>query len=191
MLMDFDLKKAIAAAAYLISEKGGQEGMFVLIKKLYWADRTALIKWGKSITGDSFSSMDKGPVVSTIYDLLKGNGPDPYQIEWTNVILRKRNSFTVVLRKSADTNPLSEREMEVLRQASATIDSIRGSIPLWLHKHCPEWTDPQGSSTPIDPGQILRLAKKTEDEIRRIEELNDELRLMNRLLGRRRLSLSV
>jgi hypothetical protein len=188
MLMEFDIKKAIAAAAYLISRKGGQEGMFVLIKKLYWADRTALVKWGKSITGDSLSSMDKGPVVSTIYDLLKGNGPDTYQIEWDNAILRKRKNFGIFLRKPADTASLSEREMEVLNQASLTIDSIRGSIPLWLHKHCPEWTDPHGSSIPIDPSQVLRLAKKTEEEIRKIEELNDEVRLMNRLLNPRRLS---
>ena len=186
--MDFDIKKAISAASYLILRKGGEEGMFVLIKKLYWADRTALIKWGKSITGDSFSSMDKGPVVSTIYDLLKGCGPDDYQIEWDNVISRRNRNFRIVLRKPVDTAPLSEREMQVLNQASAIIDSIRGSIPLWLHKHCPEWTNPHGSSIPIDPGQILRLEKKTEEEIRRIEESNDEVRLINRLLSPRRLS---
>lgn len=183
MLLDFDIKKAIAATTYLISRKGGSEHMFVLIKKLYWADRNALIKWGKSITGDSLASMDKGPIVSTIYDLLKGKGDEAYQIEWNDAILPKTKTHLVSLRKEPNLGVLSEREIEVLDDAAKTIGHIRGSIPQWLHRHCPEWQNPHGSSIPIDPSQILRHANKTEEEIRKFEELNDELRLMNRLLG--------
>ena len=36
----------------LIEKEGGTENMFPLLKKLYYADRTALIEWGQSITGD-------------------------------------------------------------------------------------------------------------------------------------------
>jgi hypothetical protein len=52
MLLDFDIDKAIAATAYLIERGGGTADMLPLIKKLYIADRMALIQWGKSITGD-------------------------------------------------------------------------------------------------------------------------------------------
>jgi uncharacterized phage-associated protein len=184
MLLNFDIKKAIAAAAYLIHRQGGEEDMFVLIKKLYYADRVALINWGKSITGDSFASMDKGPMVSTIYDLLKGKGSEQNLIEWNDVIYRRKN-FKIVLRKEADKGVLSEREIETLDEAAETINGVTGSLWKWLHKNCPEWKDPHGSSIPIDPSQILRIAHKSEEEIREIEKANEEIRFMNYLLGAR------
>jgi len=158
--------------------------MFYLVKELYYADRTALIKWGKPITGDSFASLEKGPIVSEIYDLLKNNGLEKNQIQWNDVISRGEN-FKISLRKEADIGVLSEREMEVLEESRKTIKGIRGSIPKWCHKHCPEWTDPGKSSVPIDPSTILRLAGKTEEEIKSIEEANDEIRLLHYMLGSR------
>jgi hypothetical protein len=186
MLLDFDIKKAIAATAFLIEREGGTGDMFYLVKELYIADRTALIKWGKSITGDSLASMPKGPVVSGIYNLLKGEwkGNIQVQIEWNDVIQRG-DGYSVVLRKHADDGVLAERENEVLDEARQTIKAIRGSIPKWLHRNCPEWTDPGTSSIPIDPSTILRIAKKSEEEIRRIEEANEEIRLLSALLGAR------
>jgi len=184
MLLDFDIKKAIAAAAYLIEREGGTEDMFVLVKKLYYADRSALIIWGKSITGDELASLKKGPIVSGIYDLLKGKGTEADLIQWNDVIQRKED-FKIVLRKGADKDVLSEREIAVLEKSRKTIDGIRGSIPKWLHENCPEWKDPGTSSAPIDPSTILRIAKKSEEEIRQIEEANEELRFLNYLLGAR------
>jgi hypothetical protein len=184
MLLDFNIKKAIAATAFMIEHEGGTGDLFYLVKELYYADRTALIRWGKSITGDSLASMGKGPIVSGIYDLLKGRGNEQDQIEWDDVI-QKGKGYSVALRKHPDVGVLSEREKEVLEEARRTIRAIRGSIPNWLHKHCPEWEDPGTSSIPIDPSTILRLAKKSEEEIRRIEEANEELRLLNFLLGAR------
>ena|SRR5271157_3285876 len=184
MLLNFDIDKAIAATAYIIERDGGQSDMFPLIKKLYYADRSALIKWGNSITGDSFAALEKGPIVSRIYNLLKGEADESQQIQWNDFIQRKR-PYAIVLRKCHDKGVLSERERKVLEESRQTINSIRGSIPKWLHKHCPEWTDPGNSSIPIDPSIILRFAKKSEEEIRQLEEANEELRLLNYLLGHR------
>jgi Protein of unknown function (DUF4065) len=184
MLLEFNIDKAIAAAAHLIENEGGSDDMFVLIKKLYFADRSALIRWGNSITGDALASLEKGPVVSGIYDLLKGKGTEDNLIRWNDVIQRK-DSFKIVLRKKPDKGVLSEREKEVLEESRKTIDGIRGSIPNWLHKNCPEWTNPGRSSSPIDPSTILRIAKKSEEEILRVEEANEELRFLNYLLGAR------
>lgn len=168
----------------MIEHEGGSDDMFRLIKKLYYADRTALIQWGKSITGDKLVSLEKGPIVSGIYNLMKGEGPEPDQIRWDDVIVRQE-PYIITTRKTANKGVLAEREREVLDEAARTIDAIRGSISNWLHKHCPEWKDPGKSSMPIDPSTILRLANKSEEEIRRIEEANEEIRLMNYLLGAR------
>jgi uncharacterized phage-associated protein len=181
MILEFDIKKSIAAAAYLVEREGGTQSMFVLVKTLYYADRSALIKWGKSITGDSLASLKKGPIVSGIYNLMKGQGLEKDLIQWDDVICRIGNNITV--RKKADETVLSEREVEVLEHSRKTINSIRGSIADWLHKNCPEWKDPGNSSIPIDPSTILRAAKKTEDEILQIEKTNDEVRFLNYLLG--------
>jgi Protein of unknown function (DUF4065) len=180
MPLDFDVKKAIGATAYLIEREGGTAGMFVLLKSLYYADRSALINWGKPITGDSFASLDKGPIVAGIYDLLKGKGSEKELAEWNDVITRDENSIST--RKRADTTVLSEREIEILEHARSMIRGIQGPIADWLHKNCPEWEDPHGSSIPIDPSQILRQAGKSEEEIRSTEEANEEIRLLNHIL---------
>lgn len=184
MLLDFNIDKAIAATGYLIERQGGVEDMFMLVKKLYYADRSALIQWGKSITGDELASLQKGPIVSGIYDLLKGKGTKRYQIKW-NDIIERQEPYKILLRKQPDKSALAEREKKVLEESRQTIASIRGSVPKWLHKHCPEWNDPGQSSSPIDPANILRLAKKSEEEILRIEKANEEIRLLNYLLAAR------
>jgi uncharacterized phage-associated protein len=181
MLLDFNIDKAIAAASYLIEREGGKDSMFILLKKLYYADRTALIKWGSPITGDKLASLAKGPVVSGIYDLLKGSGTQRDLIKWNDAI--QRAQFTVSVRKQTAHGLLSEREKEVLEESRQTINGIRGSVADWLHKHCPEWIDPGRSSRPIDPSIILRMAKKSEEEIRRLEEANEEIRILRRLVA--------
>jgi hypothetical protein len=182
MLLDFDINKAIAAAGFLLERKGGTDDMFPLVKKLYYADRSALIEWGQSITGDKLASLPKGPIVSGIYNLLKGVGSEEDLIQWNNFILRKQ-PYTIELRKSPNQGILSKREKRVLEESRAIIDAIRGSIPTWLHKHCPEWKDPGHSSSPIDPSTILRLAKKSEEDIQRIEETNQEIRFLKYLMA--------
>jgi hypothetical protein len=184
MLLDFDIDKAISATGYLLEREGGSADMFPLVKKLYYADRSALIEWGQSITGDRLASLEKGPIVSGIYNLLKGKGDEEDQIKWNNFI-RRRQPYTIQLRKNPDKGLLSKREQKALEESRKTINAIRGSIPKWLHKHCPEWQDPGHSSIPIDPSNILRLAKKSEEEIRRLEEANQEIRFLKYLMNAR------
>lgn len=125
MLLDFNPAKAIAATAYLIEKDGGQDDLFPLVKKLYYADRTALIEWGDSITGSALASLEKGPIVSTIYDLLKGTGKEEDQIRW-NESIERRQPYAIVLRKSPDKGVLSEREIETLEKARVTIKCNSG-----------------------------------------------------------------
>ncbi|MGB8031156.1 MAG: Panacea domain-containing protein [Terracidiphilus sp.] len=182
MLLDFDINKAIAATGFLLEREGGSDDMFPLLKKLYYADRLALIEWGQPITGDKLASLAKGPIVSGIYDLLKGKGSEEDLIKWNNFIHR-RQPYTIELRKAPNQGILSKREKRVLEESRTIIDAIRGSIPAWFHEHCPEWTDPGRSSSPIDPSTILRLAKKSEEEIQRLEEANQEIRFLKYLMA--------
>lgn len=182
MLFIFDIRKTIAAVAYLIQKSHGQLNMFLALKTLYVADKDALIQWGKTITGDSFVSMDKGPVLSTTYNLFKGRGPDIEQQVWKDSISECTNN-TVGLLHDVDLGILSEREVETLESARLQIESMPPwRVARWLHDSCPEWQDPQGSSIPIDPKVILRNAGKSEEEISQIEQSNEAFGLARFLL---------
>jgi hypothetical protein len=186
MLLDFNVNKSLAATAYLIRRQGGSDTMFFLLKKLYYADRSSLICWGNTITGDEMASMEKGPILSRIYDLMKGkNNADRVHLAlWDDAMSRRGNTITV--RAYPDEGFLSEREKEVLEHSRLTINGIKGQLVSdWLHDNCPEWENPGKSSIPIDPSEILRLANKTEEQIRNTELANEELRTLSRLMGSR------
>ncbi len=69
--MPFNETKATQAAAHLIKRRGqGYMSYMKLIKLLYFADREALLRWGSPITADTFYSMDRGPVLSRVHDLV-------------------------------------------------------------------------------------------------------------------------
>ena len=183
MLLDFDIHKTIAAVEYLVQKEDGELNVFLALKTLYVADKDALIQWGKTITGDSFVSMDKGPVLSTTYNLFKGTGPESEQALW-NAHISERMNHVVRLLHDVDLSILSEREIEALESARLQIKSMPPwRVARWLHDNCPEWQDPRGSSIPIDPSNILRNAGKSEEEIRQIEESNEAVRFAKLLLG--------
>ncbi len=183
MQLKFDIRKTIAAVAFLMDREGGQLDMFLGLKMLYLADKEALIRWGKTITGDSFVSMPKGPVLSIVYNLFKKDGPPEYQREW-DASFTERVNHSIRLLKPVEVEILSEREMERLEEARNQIHKFAPwDVADWLHDTCPEWKDPQGSSIPIDPDVILKNAGRTEEEIRIIEESNRTYNQTRSLLG--------
>ncbi len=183
MLLHFDIEKTIAAVTFLIEREGGEVDMFLSLKMLYLADKQSLINWGKTITGDSFYALPKGPVLTQVYNLFKGTGPREDQERWDSYFSERVNN-AIHLIKDTDFGILSEREMEMLESARKQIHEIAPwEVADWLHKTCPEWKDPQGGSIPIDASTILRLAGKSEKEIREIEESNEAFQFAKHLLG--------
>jgi uncharacterized phage-associated protein len=69
----FHLTKAIQAASVLLEyEKSRRMSSMRLLKLLYVADRESLAETGRPITGDHAVAMKRGPVLSRIYDLIRG-----------------------------------------------------------------------------------------------------------------------
>jgi uncharacterized phage-associated protein len=179
----FDIRKAIAATAFLAEQESGKLDMFLSIKMLYLADKKALESWGKTITGDKMVAMPKGPVLSKIYNLFKGIGTADDLREW-NANFTETVSNSIHLAKVPDLGPLSEEEKEVLEAARKEINSVAPwDVAEWLHGCCPEWADPHGSSRAIDPASILRIAGRTEDEIQMIEESSEVFRAVEQVLS--------
>jgi len=170
VVFKYNIEKTIAALAYLMQRENGTLNMFLSIKMLYLADKQSLISWGKSITGDSFASLPKGPVLRRTYNLFKGIGTASDLEEWNSYFTEKVNNSVQLLR-DVNVELLSEREMEALEAARQEVNSCAPwDVADWLHESCPEWADPHGSSRPIDPALILRNAGRTENEIKMIEK---------------------
>ena len=173
MRFPFKERKAAQAAAQLLTLHGGKLNYMVLIKLLYLADRRSLLETGQPITGDRMVSMDKGPVLSRIYDFVSW-GPEDGS-PWFEYISEPQG-YDVALRKpEPETGELSRYELRVLKE----IHDVFGNTNKWdLVKYChtlPEWHDPRGSALQIEPAEILRAADRAEEEISRISGEAEEL----------------
>lgn len=164
----FDIRKSIAATAYLCSLNRGRLNVLHLIKMLYAADRTALVKWHRTITGDRFVSMKHGPVLSRVYDLMQGRATGRDMEAWS-LVFSPRDGNVISLKAPPDLGPLSEREIALLQKAFVTFRHVpAGKLIAFLHNVLPEWQDPGDSSAPIDPRAILLQAGLSEDDISEI-----------------------
>lgn len=158
----FNEKRAAQAAAYLLRLHGGPMEYLKLIKLLYLADRRVFIETGLPITGDRMVSMDHGPVLSGIYDLIKGEwsgdgswrayvgSPQGYSVRWTGC---------------EGEEELSDGEREALDKVYAQFGQMDfGQLQDATHQ-LDEWHDPHKSSKPIDPREILASAGLSDTEI--------------------------
>jgi hypothetical protein len=84
----FDERKAAQVAGRLISQGGGEMNYMALLKLLYLIDREALLRWGKTITGDKIVAMKHGPVLSRIFDLISQKKQGLPKSTWHNLIPR-------------------------------------------------------------------------------------------------------
>ena len=143
MMLFFNETKATQAAAHVLTLRGGAMSYVKLIKLLYLADREALIRWGRPITTDRYVSMDNGPVVCRIYDLIR-NEPPPncFQI-WRKFISTPEN-YEVRLLDDPGSGELSRPERELIDEVFAQ----HGRQSRWrvvdYTRSLPEWTHPDG-----------------------------------------------
>jgi uncharacterized phage-associated protein len=73
MRFQFNFLKSLQTAAVLLAyEKDRRMSCIRLLKLLYIADRESMAETGWPITGDKPVAMKHGPVLSQVYDLLRG-----------------------------------------------------------------------------------------------------------------------
>jgi len=180
----FREKKAAQAAAYLLKKHSNEMYYLSLIKLLYLADRQALINRGLPITGDRLVSMDKGPVLSTVLDLLTMElEPGLDGQTWREYVSEPARWKVKGQKSEPEAGELSEYEIGILDGIDAEFGSMdRFALSRLLHD-LPEWEDPHGSSRPIDPAEILRHAGKSPEEIAEIADRADQLAFMRKLLA--------
>jgi uncharacterized phage-associated protein len=180
----FNERKAIQVAGRLIQHSGGEMNYLALMKLLYLADREALLRFGRPITGDRVVAMKHGPVLSRVYDLVSQKKQEAPESEWHKFIPRPNAYvFTVRFAGVPETGELSEAEL-------ALIDEIYARFRGWDewrlvdHTHkLPEWRDPKGGSVTIPFEDILRAGKVAEADIKAIREEAAADNYMDRVLA--------
>lgn len=158
----FNEKRAAQAAAWLLRRHGGSMEYFKLIKLLYLADRRVFIETGLPITGDRMVSMEHGPVLSGVYDLIRderaGDG------SWCAYVSSPQGNI-VRWTGREDDEEMSDGEREALDEVHAEFGSMGfGQLRHATHQ-LDEWHDPGKSSNPINPREILASAGLTALEI--------------------------
>jgi uncharacterized phage-associated protein len=133
-----------------------------LIKLLYLADRESFIETGYPITGAKMVSMDRGPVLSEILNLITWGHREP--TPWDEAISVPQG-YQVSLLADPGEEELSQYESDLLEQVFARFGSWdRWDLVDYTHE-LPEWSDPSGSSLPIDARVILQEAGRSDEEI--------------------------
>ena len=178
----FDERKATAAAAYLLSKVGGKMPCIKLIKLLYLVDRESWRRYDRPVTGDSYVSMNFGPVLSTTYDLLRSEDTTAVGRTWSKTIITA--GYEATLQAGVDLGPLSDAEIEILDEVYQLTEKIDRWKLCDLTHSFSEWQNPEGSSIPILPEEILKALGKSEEEIDVARQEFAERRHFEQLFGK-------
>ena len=177
----FKFDKAVQAAAYLLRRESSREMNYMrLLKVLYIADRESIRETGRPITGDRVAAMKQGPVLSEIFDLIKG-----YNLrypEWSRFI--QRNEYKVRLVDEPGLANLSRFDVETLEWVAEEHRSRDEWDLVEFTHNFPEWrkNDPGDSQMKWIPfTDIIEALGRTADP--EIEEEAKEDRAFARLFG--------
>lgn len=118
----FDWRKAVSAASYLVDRT--HEGLYIVLKMLYLADKTHLNQYGRFISGDWYVAMKKGPVPSETYTLLSHlrDGKTGPHVEAAARKIRVSSNHEIQTIDRQNYDELSETDIESL---DAIIDAYR------------------------------------------------------------------
>lgn len=175
----FNQAKTAQAAARVLHYFDGSLEVLKLMKLLYLADRRALQKHHRTITGDRMVSMPYGPVLSTTLNLVNGDGPRDFR-PWDEWVSDRKNHM-VALRQSVEDRAVLDELSDV---EIAVIDSVckdfghfdKWQISDYTHDpaNCPEWKDPKGSSRPIEFSTLFEAFGHDEETARELAAAQED-----------------
>ncbi|RJQ56641.1 MAG: DUF4065 domain-containing protein [Nitrospiraceae bacterium] len=180
----FNEKKATQATALLLKNNDGKMNYMKLIKLLYLIDREALSLWERPITGDTYVSMKRGPVLSNVLDLINyGENVSSY---WYKYISEPLNYELRLRECDPGQDLLNEKEIEIINQIGDQFkDFNQWEMVELCHEMLPEWRDP-GTNTcsEIHINDIFNAIRpKSDEELKEIEEEVNNLAYLKEVLA--------
>lgn len=157
---------------------------YILIKMLYLADRESLKRWGDPITGDSAVSMKHGPVLSTVYDLTKGDRADLRE-DWEPFISdADAETHQISIKADPGDDELSDAEAKILEDIYAQFKDYSWKQMKDFCHVFKEYDPSVGkSSRPICAEKWLAAVGKTAKEIEETEHALKEAKTLKLLFG--------
>jgi hypothetical protein len=114
--------------------------------------------------------MKYGPVLSGVYDLIKGKPVDDALPLWSEYISPGDKNF-VYLVKDPGNDELCEEEEDILQEVYQTFGHLDPfHVAEWTHD-LPEWKGSHSYSIPISVEEILRNVDKSQEEIEEIRQI--------------------
>ena len=148
------LKTCVQAVHYLLNQLGATDKL-KLVKLLFLADKLHLIRYGRTITGDTFYAMRKGPVGSVLSDVLTYSVTcddeylNPEEIEYClenispnefcNHERNRQECYYRAKNSNLEYEQLSETDKDVINEIFKKFGSMKsGELVDLVHKY-PEW----------------------------------------------------
>ena len=158
MTFRFNFEKSLQAAGVLLSLDGERMERIRLLKLLYIADRELLAETGRTITGDRAVAMDHGPVLSQVYDLIKGEASRAG--EWNHYV--RTVNRAVEFRNDPGRGELSRREVEKLTEVTDRYRDVNDWSLVRATHDFPEWSSNfrVGTSSTIPWPEVLSAQGK-------------------------------
>lgn len=144
-------------AAFFIMKQGKVPmSVLKLQKLLYLSDRESIAQHNFPMTMDRMVSMEHGPVLSRTLDLMNGFICSE---DWESLISDRDNHIVSLTSHNLsydDLDELSRADLAVLEKVWGNFgDMDRWQIRDYTHDHCPEWSDPHGSSKGLPFKDVL------------------------------------
>ena len=162
--------KLIQVVAFILKRNNGSMDYYNLIKECYISDRRSIDAIGTAITGDSYVSMNRGPVLKGLYMFIKNKAEDESeQKKWNSIFSVNDHRITLVDTSVSD-DYLSDFEENLLGSVS---DQFYGysyeDMKNYSHTEgrFPEWTPvKKGEEMPIPLENIMKAVGISDTEIK-------------------------
>lgn len=179
----FTIQKAAQVSAYFAEKEGGTINVLKLVKLVYLADRLSLQTYHEPITWDHLVSMPYGPAPSQTRDYISGIASDGEALAVWEEWISDRDRHDVGLAKEINRELLdrvSDAEIQILNEVWQTFGKMNEwELVDYTHDHCPEWTDPNGSSVRIHERTLFQIFGKSFEEAVELAHDLDEQRRVN------------
>jgi len=124
----FDFDKTVHSAMY-VAEKLDVKDFHRIFKILYFADREHLKKYGRTVTGDTYIKMVKGPVPTTLYNIFKSiKNNKLFQNRDMKEFFTVYGEYFIKLEKKPDLKYLSKTDVTELDKSIAKYGKMQFGI---------------------------------------------------------------
>jgi uncharacterized phage-associated protein len=179
MHLRFNFERTLQASAYLLRLDGKRMSYLCLLKLLYIADREWLAESGESISGDRAFAMRFGPVLTSVYDLIRGNGSKAGL--WDDFIHTEGYAVNLVTDPGRD--ELSKAIVKKLAEVTERYRNVDEFELSELTHSFPEWANHYNGGTNSIPWQEMILAQNKPEMVVVVERDEKARQVFDEVFG--------